>query len=125
MLNHLLKNWYQFFSNDDIVLQKLIDIGKNNMVETYYKVILKYLFGKTLLEIDQSLYSNLLLIFKLRNEIMHKGYLNQESFIKVGIDELDHETSILILNRLNATIRNVAVRIKNGEPKRNISLNLI
>ncbi|MBH0159641.1 hypothetical protein [Fictibacillus sp. 26RED30] len=89
---------------DDIVLDKLISIGKNNMVDTYYKVILKYLYGVNLLELNQALFNNLKDIFNLRNDIMHKGIMDENSFKKVGINDLNFEQASLYLNRLNQAI---------------------
>lgn len=40
---------------DDVVLNKLMTVGKSNMVDTYFKVILKYLFGTNLLEMDEKI----------------------------------------------------------------------
>lgn len=94
-------------TNKDIVLKKFIEIGKKNMVEVYYKYILKYLFGKNLLEIDESLYSNLVLIFKLRNELMHTGYIDENTLRKVGTESLNFDVCSTILLRLDKTIMNV------------------
>jgi hypothetical protein len=74
------------------------------MVDTYFKVILKYLFKKNLLDIEPALYSNLKSIFQLRNEIMHKGHLDESSYKKVGINKLDFETCSLMLYKLEKAI---------------------
>lgn len=43
----------------DIVLKKLIKTGNNKVVDSYYNVILKYLFGKSLNEVNQELYKSM------------------------------------------------------------------
>ncbi|GGA43155.1 hypothetical protein [Psychrobacillus lasiicapitis] len=88
----------------DIVLEKLTEVGKNQMVNTYFKIILKYLFGANLIDKEEVLHKNLLDIFTLRNEIMHKGYLDKSSFEKVGINELNFEQANLYLSRLHRAI---------------------
>lgn len=91
-------------TDKDIVLDKLIEVGKNQMVNTYYKIILKYLFGKSLIEVEEVLHKNLIDIFTLRNEIMHRGYLDETSFKKVGIQEINFEQAEIYLSRLNRAI---------------------
>ncbi|UNT56852.1 hypothetical protein [Lysinibacillus capsici] len=101
-------------NREDVVLDKLIEAGKNQMVHTYYKIILKYLFGKSLIEVEEVLHKNLIDIFTLRNEIMHRGYLDETSFKKVGIQELNFEQAEIYLSRLNRAIA-VCLEIFTGE----------
>lgn len=92
--------------------EKLQEAGKNNMVDTYYNVILKYLFGKSLLEIDESLDNNLVIIFKLRNDLMHIGELNSKSYKKVGFKELNHEACEIIIEKLQEVIFSTSKMIR-------------
>lgn len=92
----------------DIVLDKLIDIGKNNFVDSYYKVILKYITGKILFEEEPKLYSILMSIYRLRNAIMHQGIIEVKDFKNAGMEgvqELNYDTCLDIYNKLQKAIR--------------------
>ncbi|MDZ5474167.1 HEPN domain-containing protein [Bacillus sp. 31A1R] len=90
--------------NQDVILNKLISNGRNNMVEMYFVVIMKYLYGVNLLEVQQGLYKNLKDIFSLRNDIMHNGYLDKSSLKKVGIEKLDYNQLKKYLSKLDSAI---------------------
>ena len=106
-------------SDEDLVLKKLKDSGKNQMVEVYYKVILKYLYGRNLLDVEPSLYTNLNSIFRLRNAIMHSGELSEAAFKKAGIDGLNFDSCIEMFHKLNKTIRVVLRLIVEAQKERN------
>lgn len=95
-------------TDKDIVLNKLIDAGKNNFVDSYYKIILKYVTGKSLNEVEPELYRNLICIYKLRNAIMHQGVIEVKDFKSAGmegIQKLNFYTCLDIFNKLQKAIR--------------------
>lgn len=102
-----IKQLTQLNFENDIVLQKLVEAGKNQMVDTYFKVIVKYLYGKNLLEIEECLYENLMRIFKLRNEIMHRGILDEQALQKAGLLEINFKVCESILERLERAIKEI------------------
>lgn len=74
-------------NNKDIVLNKLIELGKNNFQEFYLKLIFSYLFGKPMSEKYPELHNNLKRAFKLRNSLMHSGSITKECFKEIGKPE--------------------------------------
>ncbi|MCY8378391.1 hypothetical protein [Bacillus haynesii] len=94
-----------FPDQNDVVLMKLKEVGRNNnIVETYYVTIMDYLCGTNLRKADEKLYKNLKDIFILRNEIMHTGSLNKNSYKRVGIENLDFIQVNLYAKRLDLAI---------------------
>lgn len=95
-------------ADKDIVLDKLIDTGKNNFVDSYYKIILKYITGKSLNEVEPELYRNLIIIYKLRNAIMHQGTIEDKDFKSAGMEglkNLNFDSCLEIYNKLQKAIR--------------------
>lgn len=79
---------YNIKPENDIVVKRL-ESTNFKYIDLYYNVLLKYLKGKSLKEIKEDLYNNLTIIYKLRNDIMHRGYINSDSLQKAGISKLD------------------------------------
>lgn len=84
---------------------KLKARSKKGMVETYFKDIMQYLYKTDFSQSNPGLYSNLKSIFELRNNIMHKGFLDKESYLKAGLKELDFEQANKMLSKLEQTFK--------------------
>jgi hypothetical protein len=76
---------------DDIVFKKLIDNSNQNILDSYYNAILKYVRGKSLIEINNVAHQKLSSLYKLRNAIMHRGLLDKTSLEKAGFNEFGHK----------------------------------
>ncbi|GEN46740.1 hypothetical protein [Alkalibacillus haloalkaliphilus] len=94
----------------DIVLEKLMVAGNNKVINSYYNIILKYLTGHSLYEIDPKLYNSLHSIYKFRNALMHTGNIDYNTLRKVGYEgreELTFDVCKVLLENLQATIKTV------------------
>lgn len=77
-------------------------------MESYYKVILRYITGKSLNEVDPTLYSNLISIYRLRNAVMHQGEIEVKDFKNAGLGEiesLEFDICLEIYNKLQKAIQ--------------------
>lgn len=88
----------------DAIFNKLKSVGKSQMVDTYFNIIMKYLYKTNLKEVKPELYKTIKDIFMLRNDIMHQGFLDNESYKKVGINKLDFEEVHKYFSRLELAI---------------------
>lgn len=77
----------QIEPENDIVYNKLSALN-HNYLDKYYNILLKYLKGKSLNELDEASYTHLKRMYSLRNAIMHKGYIDEKDLKKVGLEKL-------------------------------------
>jgi len=104
----------------DVIFNKLKSVGKSQMVDTYFNIIMKYLYKTNLNEVKPELYKTVKDIFMLRNDIMHQGFLDNESYKKVGINKLDFEEVHKYYSRLELAIEEctrIATRELTESPK--------
>ncbi|MED2796906.1 hypothetical protein P4244_04780 [Bacillus thuringiensis] len=92
---------------DDIIFEKLINSSGQYILDSYYNVILKYVRGKSLIEIDEIGHQKLSSLYKLRNAIMHKGLLDEESLQKAGLKKLGHEECQSLLDAVESIQINI------------------
>lgn len=62
----------------DIVQNRLKKIN-GELMDLKYNIILKYLKGKSLKEINEDYWNTISSIYKLRNAIMHSGEINEKA----------------------------------------------
>ncbi|WP_339180162.1 hypothetical protein [Oceanobacillus sp. FSL W7-1293] len=80
---------------NDIILKKLVRTGNNKIVDSYYNVILKYIFGKSLEDVNPNLYKGMNTLYQFRNALMHNGEISKKELKKAGYqDEEDLTFSI-------------------------------
>ncbi|HAT4250462.1 hypothetical protein [Clostridium perfringens] len=72
----------------DIVFNKISSLNFDYL-DQYYNVLLKYLKGKSLKELDVRLYTNLKRMYTLRNAIMHTGTIGELALKKSGLSHLN------------------------------------
>lgn len=72
----------------DIVYKKLTSLN-GQLMELKYNVILKYIKGKSLPEINQSYYDTIRGIYQLRNAIMHSGVITEENIGATPFSKVD------------------------------------
>ncbi|MFF0828700.1 hypothetical protein ACFYU8_18155 [Brevibacillus sp. NPDC003359] len=94
-------------NREDIIFKKLNEIN-GHLMDLKYNVMLKYIKGKSLIEIDPALYSAVLSVYKLRNSIMHTGKITNENLQEAGIPSLDFEQ----VNRLIKSVNKAIDKIK-------------
>ena len=82
----------EVIQKSDIVLNKLIDLGKYKFQEYYLNYIYVYIFKKGLYSSNPSVYKNLKDIFILRNAIMHGGKILEKDFKKIGRPQINDLT---------------------------------
>ncbi|CCF16472.1 hypothetical protein BLGI_4441 [Brevibacillus laterosporus GI-9] len=92
---------------EDIIYKKLNEIN-GHLMDLKYNVLLKYIKGKSLVEIDPALYSAVLSVYKLRNSIMHTGKITNDNLQEAGIPRLDFEQ----VNRLIKSVNKAIDKIK-------------
>ncbi|QSX23922.1 hypothetical protein [Priestia megaterium] len=97
---------------EDETLKKLKEKGKRSMVKSYFIEIMKYLYNVDFSKEKPKLYQNLQIIFKLRNDIMHKGFLDEDSYEKAGIKTLDFEESKKIISNLKKALNECLIIAK-------------
>lgn len=73
--------------NGDIIFNR-ISASNYDYLDQYYNVLLKYLKGKSLKELDGSAFTHLKRMYNLRNSIMHNGIINDVVLKKVGLSHL-------------------------------------
>lgn len=91
-------------SKEDIIFKKLTDVGKSQMVETYFRHIMKHLYDVDLYKVETGLFNNLKSIFSLRNDIMHKGFMSEKSYKNAGINKLEFKEASKMFFKLNKTL---------------------
>lgn len=74
---------------DDSIYKKLSK-NRHNYIKKYYNILLKYLKGKSLNELDKAAYQHLTRMYRLRNSIMHKGIIDKAALKKSGLSYLEH-----------------------------------
>lgn len=79
----------QLEPTDDIIYKKLSQ-NSYDYINQYYNILLKYLKGKSLNELDEAAYQHLTRMYKLRNSIMHKGIIDKDALEKSGLSHLKH-----------------------------------
>lgn len=58
-------------------------------MDQYYNVLLKYLKGKSLQELNNSAFTYIKRMYTLRNAIMHKGTIDEVTLKKAGLSHLN------------------------------------
>ncbi len=75
-------------------------ISKSNYgyLNLYYNILLKYLKGKSLKELDEGVFTLLTRMYNLRNSLMHNGSIDEDALNKVGLDVINFEECKKILD---------------------------
>ncbi|MBU3157729.1 hypothetical protein LL037_25635 (plasmid) [Clostridium estertheticum] len=73
----------------DIVFNR-ISSSTYDYLDQYYNVLLKYLKGKSLKELDEKAFTHLKRMYNLRNSLMHNGDIDELALKKVGLSPLTY-----------------------------------
>ena len=85
-----IKNYIEKIKpNKDIVYGKLASL-RYDYIDKYYNVLLKYLKGKSLKELNEGAFTHLKNMYTLRNEIMHKGIIDKDALKNAGLSHLEY-----------------------------------
>ncbi|MFL0251162.1 hypothetical protein ACJDT4_12065 [Clostridium neuense] len=82
---------------DDIIFNR-ISVSNYDYLDQYYNVLLKYIKGKSLIELDENAFYHLKRMYKLRNAIMHNGIVDESALKKAGLNKLDFKECKNILD---------------------------
>lgn len=89
-IEHFFKMNRRAYSKEERNQYKQIQSNKNQTyIDKKYDKLLKLLIGKSLKEIDEVVFNDLHIIYKLRNTLMHEGYISDERLNSLNIDKLD------------------------------------
>ncbi|KNF07835.1 hypothetical protein CLPU_11c00030 [Gottschalkia purinilytica] len=73
---------------DDIIYNRLSNLNYDYL-DQYYNILLKYLKGKSLKELEPKSYTFLKRMYSLRNAIMHRGHIDNKTLAKSGLSHLE------------------------------------
>lgn len=74
---------------DDIIYNKLSRL-KSDYLDKYYNLLLKYVKGYSLQEMDEACFTILKRMYNLRNSVMHNGIIDSCSLKKAGLSHLEN-----------------------------------
>ncbi|WP_165476920.1 hypothetical protein, partial [Clostridioides difficile] len=103
-------------ANQDDIIYKQLEKTNSNYINLYYNVLLKYLTGKSLIEVDKKACTHLTRLYRLRNSLMHKGIIDSKSLEKAGIMKLDFNECNKILDSAKTSfklVKSITVKPKN------------
>ncbi|MER0279670.1 hypothetical protein ABRY18_05670 [Clostridioides difficile] len=106
---------YKLANKDDIVYNRLKK-QSSYYIDLYYNVLLKYLTGKSLEEIDRKSYKCLVRLYSLRNSLMHEGIIDKRALEKADIIKLDFSECYEILDSAKTSfklVKSITVKPKN------------
>ena len=93
---------YSKASKEDIVFEKLSSINYK-YIDLYYNVLLKYLKGKSLKELNQECYNSLISMYELRNSIIHYGYIKKKALERAKLDNVNFNICEKTLKNIKTT----------------------